>query len=778
MRKYGRKGSVHSKKMTFFSKIRSLNERAVDVLWATLAAAVLTFLSLQDPIDQAIWITQSKEAKQPMSGDIVFATSKKSLSDPDDVTQRYKLAAALRALENSEVEQVYLDFVLDPSRSPSADHALADAIAGMGDRITVSWKVSNYEAGRFVGQHSDKRIVGTARHAPNFFTYTYWGFAWSMPASADLASVRERTLPQLIAGKAAQSNSAVPINYQFDIATLPEISADAELATTDLVKLRGKSVVFGNPPVNTQETVSIPGAAVAPASYVTIFAAETLKAGQTTEVSGWLVLLAATTAMLLISLVGGRRNRSVILAYLAITLSLPVLVGVSAVEHVRVGFGATVLMLAWYAALRLRARWQKRFALEDDKTGLPTFRAFEKELAKDSSSPSIVVAKVNGYEDVVKTLPADLHAEYVRSLVERFRVADKSLAIFANEGRYFAWTSRETNRDDLEAHLDGLRALFSAPIIAGSFEVDAGITFGVDMSSVIDPVQRIASAVSAAEATDEAHNPISFAIIGEKSDALWKLSLQARIDNALQNREIYLVYQPKVDIETGQMIGVEALVRWDDPARGQISPAYFVQECERAGRMDHLTRYVLKEAATAALVLESKGIGAKMSVNISATLLRDERVEHMVSDVLFETGIKADQLMLEITETARIVDIPHAVRVLERLRELGIKISIDDFGVGSANLETLYRLPFDELKIDRVFISDLGNAKAAAIVDSLIAFGSALRISVVAEGAEDEATLEFLRRKGCRIVQGYGISPPLKFDKLVMFQLDRAKALP
>ena len=387
----------------------------------------------------------------------------------------------------------------------------------------------------------------------------------------------------------------------------------------------------------------------------------------------------------------------------------------------------------------------------------------------------MIVAKVHGYEEVVKALPPDLHSEYVHNMVERLRVTEKGMAIYATEGRYFSWASAETAPQDIEEHLNGLRALFATPISVGDTELDAGMTFGVDMSGEPNPARRIASAVSAAEKTDEAHRPIIFAEESNQSDALWKLSLQGRIDRALDRGEIYLVYQPKVDISTGQMVGVEALVRWNDPARGQISPAFFIQECERAGRMDHLTQFVLDEAVKAAVLLRGHGIDAKMSVNISATLLRDNRVERMVQQTLREHNLPAHLLVLELTETARILDLDHAVTVLERLRLTGCSISIDDFGVGAANLEVIYKLPLDELKIDREFVANVQNPKAAAVIGSMIAFGKAAGIVVIAEGAEDAQTIRNLADLGCNIIQGYGISRPVELADLLQFQWTTTK---
>lgn len=754
--------------MTRRFTFRSSDERTRDALWALLAAVLISLFGINEPITQYLRAVQSTFAPRAMSGDIAFATSRNSLTDPRTPEQRMQLASFLRQAKDANVEHIYIDAVFERESTQEADRELRDAIQGLGDRVTLVWRLSNAETGTFTKVSSIPAIAGDAAQVPNMKTRGYFGFAWEVPSRVRFGGITEDSLPLVLADKKATEE--IPVDYQFDAATLPVFDIDRKLATDDLRLLHGRKIVVGQPASAEPYEIKIPGLQNAPTSFVAIYAAETLKRGGLTVVSDILILLSFAVLLLAICRFTSNRKGRRENLYFVLTLALGALIIVPVFSHVRADAGYPIVLLGWFGFLRIRSRWQKRFALEDPKTGLPTFRAFEQKLAEDGNPAAIVVAKIQGYEDVVKTLPVEHHAAYVRGLLERFRVAEKDLPIYANEGRYFAWTSNEAHVDGLEAHLDGLRALFASPIMVGGVEVDVGITFGVDMSAEPDAVQRIASAVSAAERTDEAHRPIMFAQLDEKSDALWKLSLQARIDNALANEEIYLVYQPKLDIETGQMVGAEALVRWDDPARGHISPAYFVQECERAGRMDHLTEYVLRHASRASVELQQRGLVGKMSVNISATLLRDGRVEHMVKRVLDEEGLDPRQLVLEVTETARIVDLDKAVDVLERIRALGVSISIDDFGAGAANLEMLYRLPFDELKIDRVFIANLENEKSSAIVESIIGFGKSMRINVVAEGAESAATIIKLNELGCRIVQGYAISPPREFERLLEFQ--------
>ena len=239
----------------------------------------------------------------------------------------------------------------------------------------------------------------------------------------------------------------------------------------------------------------------------------------------------------------------------------------------------------------------------------------------------------------------------------------------------------------------------------------------------------------------------------------------------MQAGEIYCVYQPKIDLENEQIAGVEALVRWHDPARGFISPMHFIQQCEKAGRMEHLTRYVLQSACSAGQLLHFRGWQISMSVNISATLLGDMRIVGIVRNVLQATRFDPKFLVLEITETAKIADLFNAASIIEEVRSLGVKISMDDFGMGAANFEALYQLPFDEVKIDRKFVSCIASdRKAKAIVASIAQMGRDARITIVAEGLEDPNDIELLKELGCKQVQGYAFSRPLSLSNLLEYQ--------
>ncbi len=569
----------------------------------------------------------------------------------------------------------------------------------------------------------------------------------------------------------------LPIDYRIRPGDVPKLSFDTLVTEPQAIaaeQVAGKKIVLSRGHLASGATINIPGQTSVPEIMVAIIGAETLIADNMIWLLSWFVI-ALVSLSLLATLLITKSQRARRRGYAAITLFLVGIFFISPYFAIRTELSYGFATVIAYGAFRLRRNWQERATLEDQDTGLPTLRAFEFSLAKDATPGAVVVAKIHGYERVLKSLPQYLHATYALKIADRIRAIGPDLELYKG-GHYFAWRTGSADRDDLIEHLTGLRALFGSPLQIGEHKIDAGVTFGV---AAIEWRQsrHLSAAIAASEETDEAHHPIRFAEGGaSEQDELWELSMRARIDAAIASGEVYCVYQPKIDAKTRKVVGVEALVRWEDPERGSIPPLVFINECEKAGRMEHLTRYVLQSACTAGKLLHARGHDITMSVNISATMCSDVGIVQIVRSVLQGTNFDARYLMLEVTETARISDLRSAALVLNQLRTLDLKLSIDDFGVGAANFETLYELPFDELKIDRLFIKNISeDPKARAIATSLVAMGRESQIRVVAEGVEIPGDLEILNEIGCDEMQGYAISRPIRLDNLLIF-MDEADA--
>jgi diguanylate cyclase len=240
-------------------------------------------------------------------------------------------------------------------------------------------------------------------------------------------------------------------------------------------------------------------------------------------------------------------------------------------------------------------------------------------------------------------------------------------------------------------------------------------------------------------------------------------ALEIDLNAALERSEFLLHYQPQVNVITGRMVGVEALLRWQHPTRGMVSPVEFIPIAEETGAIIAIGAWVLRAACLEVKALQASCmVPLRVSVNLSAQQFRQQDLVEMVSQILQETELDPHQLVLELTETSVMEDIEVAVNTLQAFKAMGIEISIDDFGTGYSSLSYLRRLPLDVLKVDRSFVSQVTeNEHDAAIATAVIAMAKSLKLKVIAEGVETEEQLAFLRQQGCYLIQGFLYSRPL-----------------
>jgi diguanylate cyclase len=250
------------------------------------------------------------------------------------------------------------------------------------------------------------------------------------------------------------------------------------------------------------------------------------------------------------------------------------------------------------------------------------------------------------------------------------------------------------------------------------------------------------------------------------------LILEKDLHQALESEQLYLVYQPRVELSTGRIVGAEALTRWRHPERGNISPAIFIPLAEESGLIEPLGEWVLKSACQQLHTWQKEQFPPlQIAVNFSGCQLRRRNLAGYLGRLLEEMEISTDLLELELTESALIEDIPLAVQNMNAIKELGIKIAIDDFGTGYSSLSHLHQFSFDILKLDRSFVAGIQmNRKNAAIAKAIITMAHQLNLRVVAEGVETPEELVYLRHHQCDEIQGYLFSPPIlpsEFAKLV-----------
>ncbi|MBN3898151.1 MAG: EAL domain-containing protein [Nostoc sp. NOS(2021)] len=244
-----------------------------------------------------------------------------------------------------------------------------------------------------------------------------------------------------------------------------------------------------------------------------------------------------------------------------------------------------------------------------------------------------------------------------------------------------------------------------------------------------------------------------------------RLTLENELHGALGRNEMLVYYQPLIDLHNGQITGMEALIRWQHPTLGFISPAKFIPIAEANGAIVPIGEWVLRTACAQNRAWQLAGFTPiRISVNLSSRQFEQPNLVEVVSQILEETGLKTSYLELEVTESFLMGDIERSVKTLKQLRELDICLALDDFGTGYSSLNYLKRFPVNMLKIDQSFVKDMSNPDSAAITDAIIALAKSLRLKITAEGVETKEQLNYLQMRGCDEGQGYYFSRPVPAD--------------
>ena len=319
---------------------------------------------------------------------------------------------------------------------------------------------------------------------------------------------------------------------------------------------------------------------------------------------------------------------------------------------------------------------------------------------------------------------------------------------------------------DIAVVVQRIKDSLTKPIMLGEQEVfitpSIGISLFPDDGDTADILLKNADAAMY-EAKRAGKNKYRFYAQSMNAHALRRLTMESKLHKALENDEFWLVYQPQVDAKSGEIVGMEALLRWDNPELGSVSPAEFIPIVENNGLIVAIGEWVLKTACLQAQAWQDAGFPhLRLGVNLSPRQFQKNILISMVKETLAATGFSAKCLELELTENLLMQHLDDTVEILNLLCGMGITLSVDDFGTGYSSLSYLKRFPLTTLKIDRSFVSSIpDDADDMAITKAIIAMAHSLKLRVIAEGVEDELQLAYLCEQGCDEFQGYFFYKPI-----------------
>jgi diguanylate cyclase (GGDEF)-like protein len=454
-----------------------------------------------------------------------------------------------------------------------------------------------------------------------------------------------------------------------------------------------------------------------------------------------------------------------------------------------VAAGLTLLFVLLYRivgrasrSLRRQADENRRQALHDPLTGLPNRRSlYERidELLALGRPLALLVADLDGFKELNDTLGHGAGDTVLSQLGPRVEAAVPDVELLARiGGDEFAVLTFDDNPG---AVADQFRSALDEPFVVEGISLTVQASLGIarfpdhgdDAHALI---QRADVAMYQAKARQ-----CGWLEYEQRRDehSRTRLALAGELRRAISDRELVVHYQPKADLQRGEVISVEALVRWKHPELGLLPPGEFVPMAEQTGQIRPLTLFVLDTAAAQAREWEDAGLSLKVAVNLAMANLIDSQLPDDVAALLAKHKLAPSSLILEITENVVMADPARTLAILDRLRSLGVGLSLDDFGTGHSSLAYLRQLQVDELKIDRSFVTDMvRDGQNAAIVRSTIDLAHAMGVRIVAEGVEDADTLFELKAMGADEVQGFYLSaavPPSEITAMLMhaFREDR-----
>ena len=403
----------------------------------------------------------------------------------------------------------------------------------------------------------------------------------------------------------------------------------------------------------------------------------------------------------------------------------------------------------------------------DPLTGAVTRRelelALERRMAAPEIPPAVVVLDVVGFADVNDALGHGAGDTVLREVAQRLRdAAGRGERVARIGGDAFALVC---DANDAETVVGRAEAALEPPVPVAGLAIDVRAVAGIARGPARGAETLLRQADVALRLAK--HQRARWVVYqpAMSVDAADRVAMAPELRRAISADELVLHHQPKLDLRTGEITGVEALVRWRRPGHGLVPPDAFIGLAERTGLIRPLTLWVLRAAVADQEAWVRAGLRIPVAVNLSARALHASVVEEVA---ILQAGAAATGgLDLEVTESAAMDDPSHSLGVLQRLAGLGVALSVDDFGTGHSSLAYLERLPVAELKIDRSFVTGLeGDTASHTIVSTTVELGHRLGLRVVAEGVEDGPTLEALRGLGCDIAQGFGIAHPMPAEAL------------
>lgn len=745
-----------------FRGIARRSPRASILAWAVVISLVFGAIGFGDPVDLLLQRARDLVRQHASDGAVVVVRI-------DDKTirglktwppQRAKDAQAVDTLFALGARRVIYDRLFADVSAVGDDAVFAAALKRHPGRVYLAARfdddgsTGNREAVFPIPALRPYARLGSIVIWRNFLRYTT-----GVPYQSDIGGKRYPSFSSILSGRFVNSTDTFRPDYSIDFRSVPSISlADVLDRAPNASMVAGKDVIIGVTAPSLGDVHTIPGQGSAPGVFVHVIGAETLRNGMPMRL-GWVPFYVGAFCLASIYLVARKRwvRQLIDVLGLAFLLLVPVVLDAWNIETA-ISPAALLLVIAVVRASILARR------INNPVTGLPKLDQISQ--GETTFAGTLVGLKIRNLASLRSMLSTTEEARLFAEVVRRVRVGNPNLEVMQGDDSLIWKTDLQASGKLLD-HIEALHAMMALPIDLGTRRVDLSVAFGIDDDADRDLVNRVGSVLVSADEALATGERWKVHDARNLEDADFRLSLLSSMESALENGEIWVAYQPKLDVKAKRLCGAEALVRWTHPERGFIPPDQFIPEAEAANRMEGLTAFVLERAIRDTASLDAIDPEFGVAVNLSVRMLGTPGFVGSVAGYLDWYKLAPHRLTLEITESAEIDFAGSALATLCALRDLGVKLSIDDYGTKYSTLDYVRQLPASEIKIDQRFIRSMHIDDGARIMaQSTIEMAHSLGLTVVAEGVELPVTMAALTDMGCDVLQGYLIGKPLTFDTM------------
>lgn len=701
-----------------------------------------------------------------ISDDIVIVglDDKSYAANPKWPWPRGDHARIVDKLTSYGADRIFFDIYFIGSSNPVDDQMLSKSFESNSDSIFLPALIDAKEDGSLTKIEQFSEIAMHTQELDIGFLDTNQRQVVSLPYQTKVGDKIYNSIASEISRRKGPVNEWFPVDYAYDWKNIPTYSAiDVLNGKVSPENFEGKSILYGYYSKRFGDTFVDPAGTTVPGTAIHAIGANILLKGNPLVPAKWMpILITLGICMLAIWVLKPKLVLSLnLLGVLAVLVAWIIFANNSIVFEI---MPCLVLLIAGIgysqvAIFKTQIDDGRRVHAE---SGLPNLQAFLED-RKSSENSAIISINFDGYDLVRRSLSKNQLQSLLEQIQTRLSVISNKIYQGTDGSLYLEIDSLDEK--EIVDSLKGLKMFFVNPIALDGHLIALKPAFGYDIEAFENLADRTSHALVAschAQLTSQKIERFDPILLDEDKQ---HLSMQSNIKRAMEQDELEVYIQPQMDVRTGWTNSGEALIRWNDPLRGVVSPGEFMPIIEKTPLIGPLTLHILNLSIEALSQIMPLTDAFKISVNVPPSLMTDTEFTDQAFEMINESEIPNSAVILEITERGMLFDKDIAKQEMQRFVDAGIEFSIDDFGTANSNIEILRSIPASELKIDQSFINELADsAKDRALVESVINMAHGLEYIVVAEGVENEKNLDLLTNLKCDKVQGYHIAKPLKIN--------------